>query len=275
MPTMSSKRNEDVISSGSPLDTTSPVSRAKPIRVIVVEDHPQIAEGLRYLLEHSPSVQLVALYATAEAALAGADDGQPYDVAIVDLGLPQMSGHELIVHLRQSAPDVEIVVFTIFGDDENLFRAIQEGATGYLLKDATAQQIVQAIVDVAAGGAPTSPEIARRILTEFRNKTGPVARSSAPRDRQSQEVGPGERTDGSMTAAHNREAGNELSASLTARETQVLELLAKGHTYDSIGRNLAIAVATVQSHVKSIYRKLNVSNKAEATTEGFRRGLLA
>lgn len=174
---------------------------------------------------------------TAESALVLLRQGLEVDVALVDLGLPGMSGQELISIAKAAWPRIELMVVTGFADDESIYEALRAGATGYLLKDAGPADIAAAIDEVAAGGAPMSPGIARRVLAGF----------------------------------HAHREGPE-PPDLTHRERQVLDLLARGASYPMIAQGLGISMNTVQSHIKAIYRKLQVSTKSEATLVAIRRG---
>lgn len=207
------------------------------VRVLIVEDDPVIARELAHVLESRSDLVLSGSFGAAEPALAAIDGGLEVDVALVDLRLPRMSGHELIRRLKASRSSLEIIVLTIFEDDESLYGALRAGASGYLLKDATPSELADAVLQVHQGGAPMSLSIARRVLLEFRE----LPASPAP--------------------------------ALTAREREVLELLTKGASYPMIGKALSISTNTVQSHIRAIYGKLEVSTKAEATAEAYRRGL--
>lgn len=207
------------------------------LRIMVVEDEPTVQEDLRRRIEDSP-LYLAGVFGDGETALAAMSENLEVDVALVDLRLPKMSGHELIGKLRSVRPQLEILVVTIFEDDESLYGALRAGASGYLLKDATFDDVIQAVHQVHGGGAPMTPSIARRVLLEFREVRAPA------------------------------------SESLTAREREVLELLTRGASYPLIGKALGISTNTVQSHIRAIYRKLEVSTKAEATAEAYRRGLV-
>jgi DNA-binding NarL/FixJ family response regulator len=175
---------------------------------------------------------------TAEKALALLAGGVDVDVALVDLRLPGMSGHELISIAKAQWPRVELVVLTGFADNQSIYEALRAGATGYLLKDAGPDEVASAIDEVCDGGAPMSPAIARRVLAGF----------------------------------HAHREGPE--PDLTDREREVLDLLTRGASYPQIGLGLGISTNTVQSHIRSIYRKLQVSTKSEATLVAIRRGYL-
>lgn len=205
-------------------------------RVLLVEDDSRLRSRLAATLGRRDGLEIAGEAETAEAALALLRQGLKVDVALVDLGLPGMSGQELIAIVKASWPAVELLVVTGFADEESIYEALRAGATGYLLKDAGPAAIASAIDEVCSGGAPMSPGIARRVLASF----------------------------------HARGQGSQ--PDLTQRERQVLDLLTRGASYALIGQGLGISTNTVQSHIKSIYRKLEVSTKSEATLVAIRRG---
>lgn len=167
--------------------------------------------------------------------------GPPFDVALVDIDLPDGSGLEIIAALRERMPGTFSIVTTIFDDDAHVFPAMLAGAQGYLLKAQTRAQFVAGLKGMLRGEPPLSPAIARRMIAHF-NATG------LP--------------------------GPDPSVALTPRETEVLRLIAKGYTVQEIGGLLGLSRHTVVDYVKSLYRKLNVSSRAEAALEATRRGLV-
>jgi DNA-binding NarL/FixJ family response regulator len=204
--------------------------------VLLVEDDARLRSRLAAVLRRRPDLRIVGEVETAEEALALLRQGLGVDVALVDLGLPGMPGQELISIAKATWPRVELLVLTGFADDDSIYEALRAGATGYLLKDAGPAAIAAAIDEVCDGGAPMSPAIARRVLAGF----------------------------------HARHEDPE--SDLTPRERQVLDLLTRGGSYPLIGQALGISTNTVQSHIRSIYRKLQVSTKSEATLVAIRRG---
>jgi DNA-binding NarL/FixJ family response regulator len=191
-------------------------------------------------------LQLVAAVSSGRAAIAMLD-AQPPDVILVDLGLPDISGVEVIRHAARNQPDCDVLVVTMFADDKHVLASIEAGATGYLLKDASAERIAASIHELRAGGSPISPGIARRVLARFR-----------------------ERTD--LPAAPTTRA--DADAPLTDRETELLRLAAKGLSFETIGDVMGISPHTVVAHVKKIYRKLAVHSRGEAVYEAGQLGLL-
>lgn len=229
---------------------------AECIRVAVVEDDPMQRALSVQILGAAADILVVGAYETGRAALAELTRGaRPADVVVVDLGLPDIAGAEVTRQLNALEDPPEVVVLTAHGERAMALEALKAGATGYLLKGASHQELIEAVRSAAKGGSAIAPAIARYLLDEVRV---PTQNGSAPlRD---------------LGAGTNEYLGQDGPA-LTRREREVLALLAKGATYEDAARLLGISLGTVQSHVKSLYRKLEVSSKAEAAAEAVRRGL--
>jgi DNA-binding NarL/FixJ family response regulator len=217
-------------------------------RVLIVEDEPEFLRRFSNAVLNDPDLSLVAAVSNGLAGKAMLDVQQP-DVLLVDLGLPDINGVDVIRHAAVRHPGCDVLVVTMFGDDEHVVASIEAGATGYLLKDASAERIASSIHELRAGGAPISPSIARRVLARFR-----LAAKPSP--------GPPDPVDGSAASP------------LTPRETELLRLTAKGLTFETIGELLEISPHTVVAHVKKIYRKLAVHSRSEAVYEASQLGLL-
>jgi DNA-binding NarL/FixJ family response regulator len=216
-------------------------------QVLIVEDEPEFLLRFSEAVNQAPSCELLGAVSTGAAALALLDEASP-DLMLLDLGLPDMNGVEVIRHAARQRPQCEVLVVTMFEDDHHVLPCIQAGATGYLLKDASTERVVAAIEEVRSGGSPISPSIARRVLASFRLGTagaGPVP-------------GPAEVT----------------ASPLSERETEILRMVAKGLSFDTIGHVLNISPHTVVTHVKKIYRKLAVHSRGEAVFEASQLGLL-
>jgi DNA-binding NarL/FixJ family response regulator len=213
--------------------------------VLVVEDEPEFLRRFSEAVSADAGLRLLAAVSTGRAGLAMLD-AEPPDVMLVDLGLPDMSGVELIRHAARRHPACDVLVVTMFGDDEHVLQSIEAGATGYLLKDASDARIAAAIHEIRAGGSPISPSIARRILNRFR-----IAPVPPPAPAPAPETTP-----------------------LSERETEILRLVAKGLSFETVGEVLAISLHTVVTHVKKIYRKLAVHSRGEAVYEAGQLGLL-
>jgi DNA-binding NarL/FixJ family response regulator len=215
----------------------------KPTGVLIVEDEPEFLRRFSEAVLSDPQLSLLGAVSTGRAGLALLD-AQPPQVLLVDLGLPDMSGIELIRHAARHHPACDCVVVTMFADDGHVLGSIEAGATGYLLKDASAARIAAAIHEVRDGGSPISPSIARRVLSRFRSPpVTPAVAVSEP-------------------------------SPLSERETELLRLIAKGFSFDAVADVLAISPHTVVTHVKNIYRKLAVHSRGEAVHEARQMGLL-
>lgn len=206
---------------------------------LIVEDHPESRAWLSSLLREAfPSVIVSAVGTLAEAHARIAENS--FNLAVVDISLPDGNGVTLANTFQASAPDTYVVMATIYDDDEHLFAALQAGAQGYLLKDQPRARLVAQLEGIVRGEPPLSPSIARRVLRHFRRL--PTANPDGPE--------------------------------LSAREKEVLCLLARGYTRTDIALALGITANTVAGHVKGIYRKLDVSGRAEAALQAVRLGLV-
>jgi DNA-binding NarL/FixJ family response regulator len=235
--------------------------------VLIVEDEPEFLQRFTEAVLADPELSLVAGVTTGRAGLAMLE-AQPPDVMLVDLGLPDISGIELIRHAARHLPNCDVLVVTMFADDAHVMGSIEAGATGYLLKDARATRIASAIHEVRAGGSPISPSIARKVLAAFR--VAPQAAAPVPAPAQTAQT---TQTAQTAQAAPVAAAPAEPSP-LSERETEILRLVAKGFSFDAVGELLAISPHTVVTHVKKIYRKLAVHSRGEAVYEASQMGLL-
>lgn len=216
------------------------------ISVIIVEDEPEFRRRFAQIVENEPSMHLVGVAANKREAQAIIDK-EDFDVMMIDLGLPDGSGIDLIRSVSQRKPDVDIMVVTVFGDEQHVVSSIEAGATGYILKDSTPADVISCIRLLRAGGSPVSPVVARSVLRAIRNRMGTTTTTRAP---------------------------NPESNPLSARETEILQLLAKGMSFNEIGEILGISPHTVTAHIKKIYRKLAVHSRGEAVYEATQMGLL-
>jgi len=209
------------------------------IRAAIVEDRRHIREGLAVLIEGTEGFQCTGSYRSMEEALPRIQSDPP-DVALIDIGLPGMSGIEGIRILKERHPETRFLVLSVYDDDERIFDALCAGASGYLLKKTQPARLLECLREAAAGGAPMSPEVARKVILLFR-RIRPPARSD-----------------------HD----------LTPHEIRILKLLVAGHNYKSAAAELKVSVNTVAFHIKHIYEKLQVHSKTEAVAKALRGGLL-
>jgi DNA-binding NarL/FixJ family response regulator len=217
--------------------------------VLIVEDEPEFRLRFKQIVESEPTLELVGVAASKREAQELIDQTK-FDVMLIDLGLPDGNGTDLIRQVSTKRPDVDIMVVTVFGDEQHVVSAIEAGATGYILKDSTAADVVSCIRLLRAGGSPVSPVVARSVLRAIRNRMGGPTTNTRP---------------GGPMPENNP---------LSARETEILQLLAKGMSFNEIGEILGISPHTVTAHIKKIYRKLAVHSRGEAVYEATQMGLL-
>jgi DNA-binding NarL/FixJ family response regulator len=214
----------------------------RPVRIAIVEDDPAARKMLVSTLQVDPGYVVVAEFAEGGAAASVIPDLAP-DMALVDLGLPDMSGIEVIRALKARRPECDVLVITTFGDERTVTSALEAGADGYLLKGTPLEELRKDIRCLRSGGSPLSPMVARQLLNKLQFK---------PTDPQVAEA----------------------DTKLTRRERDILEMIAKGFSYTETSEICGIASATVHSHLKSIYRKLEVHSKTEAVHEARRLNLI-
>jgi len=208
------------------------------IRVVIVEDLREVREGLAALINGTRGFECAASYRTMEEAMASMDAQAP-DVILTDIGLPGISGIEGIRLLRERNPDVPILALTVYDSDEKVFDALCAGATGYLLKTTPPSRLLEGLQEAVSGGAPMSPEVARRVVALFREFRPP----------------------------------EHASYGLTPQETELLKLLVEGHHYKTAASEMGITTNTVSFHLKHIYTKLQVHSKTEAVAKALRERL--
>ena len=206
------------------------------ISVSIVEDNPEISHHIQSLLNTDSQFKFLDTYPDTNSAVSGIVQKIP-DLAIVDLGLPDRHGSECIKEIKSKLPDLKMVVFTVFEDEENIIKAIKAGANGYLLKDTMPELFLLELKVIMMGGASLTPRVAHRMAGIFNNEL--------------MEESP-----------------------LSARESEVLKLVALGFKYGDIADELDLSPHTVRRHIEKIYQKLNVNSKSEAIIKGRRQGLL-
>jgi DNA-binding NarL/FixJ family response regulator len=225
---------------------------ADQISIIIVEDEPEFRRRFAQIIDSEPTMRLAGVAANKREAQA-LIDREEFDVMLIDLGLPDGTGIDLIRNVSQRKPDVDIMVVTVFGDEQHVVSSIEAGATGYILKDSTPADVISCIRLLRAGGSPVSPVVARSVLRAIRSRMGGVTANS--------------------NTVPPRSANAENNP-LSARETEILQLLAKGMSFNEIGEILGISPHTVTAHIKKIYRKLAVHSRGEAVYEASQMGLL-
>lgn len=207
------------------------------MKIMIVEDNSLLSENLRLLLGGETGITVLGAYGTAEDALGALKAASP-DILLADLGLPGMSGIELIRAARDLLPDLDVMAYTVFEDRQTIFAALKAGAAGYILKGCTPRELVEALFNLHQGGAPMTPRIARMVVREF------------------QEEGTGD------------------PEILTRREKEILLSLGRGLTYKEVADAFSISPHTVHSHIKKIYEKLQAKDRREALRKANRIGLL-
>ncbi|HSL80200.1 MAG TPA: response regulator transcription factor [Pseudolabrys sp.] len=225
---------EDKASITSP--ATSPNST---IKVAIIEDRREIREALATLINGTDGFLCTGSFRSMEDALGKIGRELP-DVALVDIGLPGMSGIEGLRILKEQYPGMLLMMLTVYDDDERIFDAMCAGASGYLLKKTPPARLLESLKEAVAGGAPMSPEVARRVISLFR------------------EIRPPERAD----------------YNLTPHETRLLKLFVRGHNYKTAAAELGVSIHTIDFHLRSIYEKLQVHSKTEAVAIALRNRLV-
>ena len=206
--------------------------KAQAIRVSIVEDDDEFREHLRALIGGSVGFECAGAHPSAETVLKSVPVDKP-EIVLLDLELPRKSGLEIIAELNEKHPEIRIVVLTLHDDTQRIFAALEAGASGYLIKPVAPARILQALMDVHAGGAPMSSQVARLVVKSFYK-----------RGQSKHEVG-----------------------CLTLREEEILHCLAKGYSYQEIADQLGISIRTVSTHLHNIYDKLHVRSRGEATAK--------
>ncbi|MFN0121734.1 MAG: response regulator [Blastocatellia bacterium] len=212
---------------------------AATIEVVIVEDDRSLREGLGLLINATPGFRCLHTYGSVEEALQGLASGAP-DIILLDIHLPGMLGSEGVKLFRQRHPDTQVLMLSVYAEQDKVFESICNGACGYLLKKTPPARLLEAIREAHGGGAPMSPEIARKVITLFQKTVIP------------------EQTDDQ----------------LTPQEIRLLQLLSDGHSYQSAAGQLNISINTVRNYIRSIYEKLHVHSKNEAVSKALRNRII-
>ncbi|HTB83080.1 MAG TPA: response regulator transcription factor [Candidatus Sulfotelmatobacter sp.] len=207
-----------------------------PIKICIVEDNAQLRESVAQVLNQAPGLRCTSTYGSAEAALHDLPSQKP-DVALVDIHLPGMNGIECVAELKLQLPQLQVLMLTRYEQSDMIFDSIRAGASGYLLKHTSAADLVQAVEQVHAGGAPMTMQIARKVINHFQQIRKPASDVEK----------------------------------LTQREQEVLNFLAKGYLYKEIAATLGISINTLRNHLRAIYDKLHVHSRTEATVKFLER----
>ena len=217
----------------------SSMAEPPPVRVAIVEDHREFRDYLTALISGTEGFECTGSFRSVEESLSRINARIP-NVILIDIGLPGMNGIEGIRLLKERYPDILFLTLTVHDDDERIFDALCAGASGYLLKKTQPAQLVESVKEAAQGGAPMSPEVARRVIKLFR------------------EIRPPDRAD----------------YNLTPHETRILKLLVEGHNYKTAATKLGVAPTTINFHLQNIYQKLQVHSKTEAVAKALRNRLI-
>jgi DNA-binding NarL/FixJ family response regulator len=209
------------------------------IRVAIIEDRREIRDGLATIINGTPGFRCTGAFRSIEEALEGLRQQVP-DIVLTDIGLPGMSGIEGISLLKERHPHLLVLMLTIYDDDERIFDALCAGASGYLLKNTQPARLLDSLREAAAGGAPMSPEVARRVIALFREFRQPATATSE----------------------------------LTAHEVRLLRLFVEGHNYKTAAAELGVTVHTISFHLRNIYDKLQVHSKSAAVAKALRSRLV-
>lgn len=207
------------------------------MKVAIVEDDVLLRQNLKLLLSGETGITVVSVFGSAEEALRSIAKARP-DILLADIGLPGMSGIELIRELKEQMPGLEIMAHTVFDDRETVFSAIKAGASGYILKGSTPRELIDALHTLAKGGSPMSPKIARKVIREFQDE------------------------------------GIDEQYLLSHRETEIVREVENGLTYKDIALKLNISPHTVHTHIKNIYEKLHAKDRQGALVAARKKGII-
>jgi len=207
------------------------------VRIVIFEDNHNLRESLASLLDHHENFQVAGQYEDCMKVTEVIKEVSP-DVVLMDIDMPGMSGIDGVIKIKEERPETAVIIYTVFEDDEKLFQCLCAGANGYLLKRTSPKKIVEAILEVLDGGAPMSPQVARKVLNTFHPPT------------------------------------SALRYSLTPRETEVLQFLMKGYGSKQIAATMFLSVETIRSYLKNVYRKLHVNCGKEAIVKALQERII-
>jgi len=214
-------------------------NKSSEIKVLITDDHPVVREGLATMLSREKGIVVVGEAANGLRAIEIAQELAP-DIVLMDLRMPEMDGVEAIRRIKAIKPEIQFIILTTYNDDDYIFKGIEAGARGYLLKDAPREKLFQAIKAVSRGESLLEPAVASRLLDRL---------TELSQQSQSTEI-------------------------LSEREREILALIARGTSNKEIATTLNIGESTVKTHIQSIFRKLNVNDRTGAVTEGLKQGII-
>ncbi len=200
------------------------------INISIIEDIDEVRQGLKYLIDADQDISVIRTYSDAESFISSFPLLAVPDIILMDIGLPGMNGIEATKKIKKTYPEIDILILTIFEEEDKILNAIQAGATGYILKNTKPGELISQIKSIHTGGSPISPNVARKILDEFRKDT---------------------------------KVAEKKDYNLTPRESEILLAIVEGLTYREISERYGIASSTVKKHILHIYRKLEVNSKVE------------
>src|SRR5215213_2869410 len=218
---------------------TETTAEEKTINVVIIEDERDIREGLGMLINYTDGFECNGKYGSMEEALAGIRHRTP-DIVLSDIGLPGMDGIDGVRLIKEKFPEMTILMLSVYQDDDRIFHALCAGAGGYLLKKTPPAKILESLREAVAGGAPMSPEVARKVITIFRDFSPP----------------------------------EKVEYDLTPHEIRILKLLVEGHSYKTAAARLNVTPSTISFHLKNIYEKLQVHSKSEAVAKALQYRLI-
>ena len=211
----------------------------RDIKVIYYEDNNNLREGIAFLIQSTPGLELLATFSNADTVAEDVRQLRP-DVVLTDIDMPGTNGIDAVAIIKSVAPETQVIMLTVFDNEEKIFNAIRNGASGYLLKHTSPSEIIDSIFDVYNGGSPMTANVARKVLQYFQQQ---------PKV-QKQDY------------------------KLSERELEIVKGLVNGYSYKTIGQELFISIDTVRSHIRSIYEKLQVHSKTEAVTKAINEKLV-
>ena len=209
------------------------------IKVIYYEDNANLREGISFLIQSTPQLDLLATFSNADTVKTDTEQLKP-DVILMDIDMPGTNGIDAVAIVKAVSPKTQVIMLTVFDNEERIFNAIRNGASGYLLKHTSPSEIIESIFDVNKGGSPMTANVARKVLQYFQ----------------------------SQPKAHKEDYN------LSDRELQIVKGLVSGYSYKAIASELFISIDTVRSHIRRIYEKLHVNSKTEAVLKAISEGLV-